>query len=368
MRVIFFTGKGGVGKSTMSCATGAKIASMGKKVVIASLDLAHNLKDIFGSEFKNRNIHITEFDPDAELKKRWSGVYRFLKNFIEEHGIDDFCAEEMILLPGMDEVLFFLSLLKIIDSDKYDVLIVDGPPTASSLKFLTFPETLKWYKNRFFSKTSKRYLRVKPLMEKYFYTPLPDKDFIDEVEIGYEKILTLHSILKDPSKTSFRIVTIPSEIVLNETIRLHSVLSLFEYPVDGIIVNKLSHHNGKILENLISLFSPLCIMKSGELEREPIGFDAVKRIGDMVYKGVSAEDVLTDMKPFKVIKGNGSITIEFFFPGTKKEDIEMWIDEEELIIKSGAFKRVMVLKGGGEKEVKDVNFSDGWLRLSILRK
>ena len=366
MRVILFTGKGGVGKSTLSCATAAKIASSGKKVVIASLDLAHNLRDILGDELKRTNIHIIEFDPDLELRKSWNGIYKFLKNFIENQGLDEVYAEEMVLLPGMEEVLFFISLLKIIESNKYDVLIVDGPPTASSLKFLSLPETFKWYKNKFFSRASKRYMRVKPIMEKYFYTPLPDRNFIENVESTYEKILKLHSILKDPSKTSFRIVAIPSEIAFRETLRLYSVLSLFEYPVDGIILNRFSEDN-EIFDRLRTVFSPLPIMILNELKEEPLGFEAIGRAGDRIYEGFSPDDFLSQNQPFKVVRKNRLTTIEFFLPGIKKEEIEMWIDGNELVIKSGPFKRVIFLRGNGKMQVGDVNFSEGWLRISLLK-
>jgi len=366
MRVIFFTGKGGVGKSTLSCATAARVADNGKKVVIASLDLAHNLRDILGDELKRKNIHIIEFDPDSELRKTWNGIYKFIKDFIESQGLEEVYAEEMVLLPGMEEVLFFISLLKIIESNKYEVLIVDGPPTASSLKFLSLPETFRWYKNKFFSRASKRYIRVKPIMEKYFYTPLPDKNFIEDVEMIYEKILNLHSILKDPSKTSFRIVTIPSEIAFKETLRLYSVLSLFEYPVDGIILNRFSKDD-EIFNRLKTVFSPLPIMVLDELKDEPLGLDSLSYIGDRVYRDWQPDDFLSHNQPFKVVRKNSSTTIEFFLPGIKKEEIEMWIDGNELVIKSGAFKRVMFLKLNGKMDVGEVNFSDGWLRISLLK-
>jgi len=366
MRVIFFTGKGGVGKSTLSCATAARIAGNGKRVVIASLDLAHNLRDIIGNELKRKNIHIIEFDPDSELRKTWNSIYKFIKEFIESQGLEEIYAEEMVLLPGMEEVLFFVSLLKIIESNKYDVLIVDGPPTASSLKFLSLPETFRWYKNKFFSRASKRYMRVKPIMERYFFAPLPDRDFIENIENTYEKILRLHSILKNPSKTSFRIVTIPSEIALKETLRLYSVLSLFEYPVDGIILNRFSMDE-EIFNRLKAIFSPLAIMVLEELKEEPLGLDSLTHIGEKVYKDCKPDDFLSQNQPLKVVRKNSSTTIEFFLPGIKKEEIEMWVDGNELVIKSGAFKRVLFLKGNGKIRVSDVNFLDGRLRISLTK-
>ncbi len=356
-----------MGKSTLSCATAVRIARSGKRVVLASLDLAHNLKDILGKEFKGENLAVIEFDPDAELRKGWNGIYRFLKNFLEEQGLNEVYAEEMVLLPGMEEVLFFISLLKIIESQKYDVLIVDGPPTASSLKFLSLPETLNWYKNRFLNSAKRRYIRVKPIMERYFYTPLPDKDFIDDIETIYEKILKLHSLLRDSSKTSFRIVTLPSEIAFNETIRLYSALSLFEYPVDGIILNRFSEDE-EFFERLKYMFSPICIMKLEEFEKEPIGFEVLKRLGEKIYGSISPDDFLSKIEPLKVTRKGHQMAIEFFFPGMKKEDIEMWIDGNELVIKSGPFKRALFFKGNGRMDVREADFSHGWLRISVCKK
>jgi len=366
MRVIFFTGKGGVGKSTISCATAARIAGNGKKVIIASLDLAHNLRDILGKELKRANIHLIEFDPDCELRRAWNGIYKFIKDFIESQGIEEIYAEEMVLLPGMEEVLFFISLLNIIESKKYDVIIVDGPPTASSLKFLSLPENFKWYKDKFFSRTSKRYIRVKPIMEKYFYTPLPDRTFIQNIENTYEKILRLHSILKDPSITSFRIVTVPSEVAFNETLRLYSVLSIFEYPVDGIILNRFSEDE-EIFNRLKAIFFPLPVLVLDELKKEPLGINSLTYIGHKIYKDYQPDDFLSHIQPFKVVKRNNSTTIEFFLPGIKKEEIEMWIDGNELVIKSGAFKRILFLRGNGKMRLSDVKFSDGRLRISLAR-
>lgn len=366
MRIIFFTGKGGVGKSTLSCATAVKMAKADRRVALVSLDLAHNLRDIL-PETKLKNLRIIEVDPDRELRRNWEGIYTFMRNFIEESGVDEIYSEEMIVLPGMEEILSFLSILDLINSKTCETIVIDGPPTASSLKFLSLPEMLRWVKEKFFGRTARRYLKVKPLLERYFYTSLPDEEFMENFKNGYEKISKLHGILKDPLLTSFRIVAIPSRVTVNETGRLYSTLSLFEYPVDAVIINRITSAFSQEISDLESLFYPIPVFKIPHLEREPLGFEAVEKIAEMVYGERDPEDVFLQNSPVKIKKRGGYLEIEFFLPGIKKEEIEMWVDENELVIKSGVFKRVMFFSAE-RIEVGRVDFLNGRLNITIHKK
>lgn len=354
MEIIFFTGKGGVGKSTLACAT-ALAKSETSNTLLFSLDLAHNIRDIIG-EGRKRNLRVVEAEPHDELDKRWSSIRRFYKGFTLEKGLSEMESEEFLLIPGLEDLLLLLALYDHIEDD-YDTVVIDGPPTASTLRLLSIPSSIEWFMEKTFRKMIKRYLRVRRILEKYFETSLPGEDVIEEVEDGYKKILTLSRILKDSETTSFRLVALPTTIALKETGRLFTTLSLFEYPSDMLIINRTEGNSEKILKVFKDTFSFIEVKSIRDYKFEPKG-----KFLSSITKELKEKDAI-DRSPARskellLKEKNGKTVLELYTPFMSSDEINIWVSEEGIIIKAGSFKRMIPLKDALNMRVEKAVFKD----------
>ncbi|HIP62729.1 MAG TPA: ArsA family ATPase, partial [Archaeoglobus profundus] len=244
MRIILFTGKGGVGKTTIAAATGIKASQLGYKTLIISTDPAHSLSDSFQKDLKpyptkvEDNLYAMEVDVEYELEKHWSVIKEYLTLFFKSQGIDDIIAEELAILPGFDELASLLHLLHYYEKKEYDVVILDCAPTGETLRLLSVPEVAKWYMNRFFGIEKKILKLVKPIAEPLINVPLPTDDVLDKIQELYVKMSKLKEILESEI-TSVRIVLNPEKMVIKESERAFTYLNLFGYRVDCVIINKI---------------------------------------------------------------------------------------------------------------------------------
>lgn len=348
MEIIFFTGKGGVGKSTLACATAlAKCES--SKTLLFSLDLAHNLKDIIG-ETDKRNLKLVETDPQDELDKRWLSIKRFYTGFAIEKGLSEIESEEFLLIPGLEDILLLLALYDHIE-DGYETVIIDGPPTASTLRLLSVPSSIEWFMERMFRQLVKRYLRVRKILEKYFETSLPAEDVIQEIEEGYKKILKLSNMLHNPEITSFRLVALPSTIALKETGRLFTTLSLFEYPTDLILVNRVKEDSDEIVKTFKSAFKHLNVKSIKDYESEPKGALLKSIVKELIEKDAVNRSHSVE-RTFLIKKGDEKTILKLHTPLMSSDEIEIWTSEEGLIIKTGSFKRIIPLDNTSNMKVE----------------
>ena len=239
MRIIFFAGKGGVGKTSVAAATGIKTAEAGHRTVVMSLDVAHSLSDIFdlnkslidqdrGSLTKIRkNLWIQELDIQEEIEKNWGDINKYLSTLLNTTGLDEILAEELAILPGMEEVSLLLHINRYVRTKKFDVILLDCAPTGESLRFISIPTTLDWYMKKIFKveKTIARYVR--PLAKRLSDVPLPGEDYFDAIEFLFERLRGVDEILVDPEITTVRLITNPEKIVLKETQRAFMYFSLY---------------------------------------------------------------------------------------------------------------------------------------------
>ena len=244
MRIILYTGKGGVGKTSIAAATACKIASIGKKVLIISTDAAHSLSDSFNVKLGNeaieieKNLYGMEIDTVSENEKIWGGVKDYIKQLLTIKSGETIESEELLVFPGFEELVSLIKIKEINDEGNYDVLIVDCAPTGETMSLLKFPDLFKWWMDKIFPVKRKGAKIAKPIVETTIKVPMPTEDVFDEIESLYKKIDDLYSIMQDKSKVSLRIVTTPEKIVVKEAKRNFSYLHLFNYNVDSIIINK----------------------------------------------------------------------------------------------------------------------------------
>ena len=251
MRIIFFAGKGGVGKTSVAAATGIKAADSGSKTLIMSLDIAHSLIDIFdlgrdlldqnrGKPIKVRdNLWIQELDIQEEIQKNWGAIHQYLSMLLNTTGLDEILAEELAILPGMEEVSLLLYINRYVQQKKFDVIILDCAPTGESLRFISIPTTLEWYMSKIFKMEKTLTKLARPLAKKIYNIPLPGEDYFDSLEKLFERLKGVDRILTDPLCTTVRLVTNPEKIVLKETQRAYLYFTLYRMQIDGIIMNRI---------------------------------------------------------------------------------------------------------------------------------
>ena len=251
MRIIFFAGKGGVGKTSAAAATGVRAAEMGRRTIIMSLDVAHSLSDIFdldkGLLDLNRgkplevggNLWIQELDLQEEVTKNWKDIHDYLSLLLNTTGLDEILAEELAILPGMEEVSLLLYINRYVKEKDYDVIILDCAPTGESIRFISIPTALEWYIKKIFKMEKALAKYVGPIARRVYDVPVPGEEYFDAIEHLFERLKGVDRILADPETTSVRLVTNPEKIVLKETQRAFMYFCLYRMNIDAVIMNRL---------------------------------------------------------------------------------------------------------------------------------
>ena len=252
MRIIFYTGKGGVGKTSISAATGLRCALKGYKTLIMSLDMAHSLSDVFDSKQDGlvehgggeavevaENLWIQEIDLQREIEENWGDVYAYLTMILNASGLETVLAEELAILPGMEEISLLLHINRYRRSKTYDVILLDCAPTGESLRFISMPTSLEWYMKKLF-KLERNLFRVsRPVLNRLSPVPLPGDEYFENVQRLYNRLEGVEKLLHDPKITTVRLVTNPEKIVIKETQRAFMYFCLYGLTIDEVIINRI---------------------------------------------------------------------------------------------------------------------------------
>jgi arsenite-transporting ATPase len=368
MRIIFFAGKGGVGKTSAAAATGIKTAEMGRKTVIISLDVAHSLSDIFDlskdllDQNKGRpievgkNLWIQELDIIEEIEGNWGEIYRYISTLLQKTGMEEVLAEELSILPGMEEISLLLYINQYVQSKTFDVIILDCAPTGESLRFISIPSTLEWYFKKIFKiqRTAAKF--VGPVAKKILDVPLPDDHYFAAIEHLFHRLQGVDQVLTDPEITSVRLVTNPEKIVLKETQRAFMYFCLHKMSIDAIIMNRIlprdvkdEYFNDwkKIQKQHIQIaeefFSPIPIFMVNLFKEEIVGYPRLKDLSNQIYNGKNPMDRFFNEEPYKLTKENGEYQMMIKLPFIHKEDVELNKVSDELIIRVGGGRRNLLL-------------------------
>ena len=310
MRVILYTGKGGVGKTSISAATSIAAADQGIKTIVLSTDPAHSLADSFGVSIGGepveikKNLFALEIDVNLEIKKNWEIVRKYLVEVLHSQGLDEVTAEEMLMFPGMEDLFSLLKIREFYDENRYDLAIIDCAPTGNTARMLAMPEAIRWYMDKYFHIEKRIITAIKPFAEKVTKVPMPDNSVFSSVEDLYLKIDSLREILLDRDITSIRIIANPEKMVLQESQRALSYFHLFGMQVDLLIINKIfpnelkdSYFSGWIekqkdyLKFARNIFSPLPIFEVPYYNEEVVEMDALNRLSQTIFKDKNPSDI-----------------------------------------------------------------------------
>lgn len=359
-RIYIFTGKGGVGKSSIAAAHALKSAEEGKATLLVSTDMAHNLGDIFelglGKEVKNvrQNLDLYEIDPEYVMENDFTAVTGYLASLLPEMNADGMQGIGMI--PGMEELFSLLKIADIYRREDYERIIVDCAPTGETLSLLKFPELLSWYMEKFFPIGKVAVRLLAPVSKAAFQVEMPNKTAMNEIEKMFLKLVELQELLKDRAVTSVRIVTTPEKMVLEETKRSYMYLNLYNFNVDGIYINRIlpADLDNAFFEQWIAIqkeyiacikesFSALPIYEIPWYDEELRGEKAIRRIVENVLTGqdVFAGKDITEREYFEQTENGYQLKV--FLPYAKKENIDLYQAATDLVVRTGNFKRCIPL-------------------------
>lgn len=383
MRVLLYTGKGGVGKTSVSAATALRCADLGYRTLIMSTDPAHSLADSFAQPIGGEptpladNLFGLEIDPFREIEENWATVKDYLSTLFASQGIDDIVAEELSIFPGMDELFSLLKIRQFYEQNAYDVIVVDCAPTGATLRLLHFPEMTSWYMRKLFRIERKVVGTIRRFTDEIFSVPLPGDEFYDTVERLYKRVGDMKSVLADLNVTSIRLVLNPEKMVIEETRRAYTYLNLFGFVCDAVIANKVlpeevtdeyfsewKASQQRYLEEVEASFGELAIFKVRLYEKEVVGIEALRQMAQDLYGDRDPTERFSDTKQMKIVKRGKDYWLELNLPFTEKGEINLLRKGDELIIKVGAVKRHLVLPHIlAKQEAKGAKFENGLLKI-----
>lgn len=362
MRIIIYTGKGGVGKTSIAAATAVKMAKQGKRTLILSTDAAHSLADSLAVPIGPDPVQISdnlwgqEVNAIRETERNWGTVQGWITKLLDKAQLKDVTTEEMLVFPGMEELFSLLKIKEHAESGQYDVLVVDCAPTGETLRLLSYPNVLNWWLEKIFPTERKLIKIVRPVAKIVKDIDLPSDDVLDSIERLARGLEEMQRLVLDPEITSVRIVLNPEKMVLAEAKRSFTYLNLFGFNTDAIIVNRVlpdeagkgffAHWRDiqkKYEEEIVLNFQPLPILKAPMMQKEVIGLPILEELADIVYGEQVPSAMLYRGRTETIREEDGDMLLELSIPFVEKADLDLTQTGDELTVDAGAYKRKVIL-------------------------
>jgi len=363
MRVIIYTGKGGVGKTSVAAATAVKLAEQGYRTLILSTDAAHSLSDSFQVALGSEPVRISErlwgveVDSLRETEKHWGAVRNWLSGLMSWANLNDITTEEMLVFPGMEELFSLLEIRRHASSGDYDAIIVDCAPTGETLRLLSYPNLLRWWLEKVFPYERRLLKMVRPVAKVVAGgLELPGDNVLDSLASLVRQLEKLQKIIIDPAMTSVRVVVNPEKMVIAEARRAFTYLNLYGFNTDAIIVNRVLPAEAgtgywstwrdihiKYEEEIRNSFSPLPILRIPMMESEVYGLPMLKRIGEAAFANTDAAAVLYRGKVQEIRKEEDGYVLELVLPFVQKDQLQLSQKGDELTVQAGPYKRKVLL-------------------------
>lgn len=383
-RIYIFTGKGGVGKSSVAAAHAMKSAGEGKKTLLISTDMAHNLGDIFGVKLGKKeenilpNLDIYEIDPEYVMQNDFKEFMDYVKKMLSSTGDMD----DMGMIPGMEELFALLKISDLYKKEIYERIIVDCAPTGETLSMLKFPELMSWYMEKLFPIGKVGVRLLSPFSKKLFHVEMPNKQAMNDIEKVFLKLTELQELLKDRDITSVRIVTTPEKMVVEETKRNYMYMNLYNFNVDGLYINRILPQDidNRFFDRWVELqreyikclkesFAALPIYEIPWYDEELKGADNIRRIVEDVLSKGDCFEVKTVTERESFAQTEDGYRLEVNIPGADKSDIDLYQSATDIVIKTGNFKRSIPLPNVLRTYmVSGAKLEDGKLRISFVKE
>jgi arsenite/tail-anchored protein-transporting ATPase len=392
-RVLLFTGKGGVGKTSVAAATAVRAAGRGARVLVTSTDAAHSLADALGRPLGDEptevpvgggRLRAQQIDAQARLERHWREIRDYLVALLAWGGAGNVEAEELLLLPGLDELFALIDLNAQVAEGAYDLIVVDCAPTAETLRLLSLPEALRWYVDRMLVPSRRMARAVRPLTRGLGMAgealPLPDDEVFGAVERVHGDLAEVHALLRDPERSSVRLVVNAERLVVAETQRMATSLSLFGYGVDAVAVNRLlpeavtdpylADHKRRQAEHLADVhaaFGPTPVLTAPLLPGEVVGPDALAELATALYGDLDERAVLHLDRPVRVVEDGEDRLLQVDLPFTGRDEVDLNRRGAELHLRVGGVRRTVVLPAALARfDVGRARFVDGMLEIRFV--
>ena len=388
MRVVLFTGKGGVGKTSVAAATAVRCAAAGQRTLVMSTDPAHSLGDSFDMELGNEatkvgdNLWAHEVSSLHEMQRHWAKLHEYAVEVFSTQGLDEVLADEVANPPGMDEVASLMWIKHYAQRDQHDVLIVDCAPTGETLQLLTFPDAAKWWLDKIYP-WSRRAMRVaRPVLQPMMHMPLPS----DEVYASLKDLLMdldgMRKVLTDPETTTVRIVLNLEKMVIKEAKRAYTYLSLFGYVTDAIVVNRLLP--GELRDELFQKwqriheryraeveesFAGIPILNVPLFDQEVVGQEMLSRMAAAIYGERNPADRFATSNPQRIDKDGAEYVLTLKVPFVDRSDVDLSRHNGELFVTVGNYRREIALpRVLARRDTAGASIQDGELRVRFARR
>lgn len=362
MRIILYTGKGGVGKTSIAAATALQSAKSGQKTLVVSTDRAHSLGDSLDLKLSPEpqeirpNLWAQEIDSVHEVGKGWGQVQKYLTTLFTAKTIKDITTEELTVFPGMEDLLSLLRILRYYKEKAYDVIVIDCAPTGETLALLSFPEMLRWWMDKLFPIKRKAIKVLRPVAEPVLGIPMPTDSVMGEIENIYQQLDEMRQLFSDRAVTSIRIVVNPEKMVVKEAQRSFTYLNIYDFNVDAVMVNRIIPDNvtdqyfsvwkdiqAKYNVMIRESFSPLPLYHVPLFEQEIVGLAMLERMGEEIFQGEDPVAIKYNDRTQKVSKENDEYVLAIFMPFTEKKELTLNQKADELIVRVGNVKRNITL-------------------------
>ncbi|MCL2712415.1 MAG: ArsA family ATPase [Methanomassiliicoccaceae archaeon] len=359
MRIIIYTGKGGVGKTSMAAATARRLAALGYRTLAMSTDAAHSLADSLevpiGGAVKNieKNLDALEVDITLEMETRWKDIEEYVKLFMQSQGMDELSAKEMAILPGMELIAALFHVLDFERKDLYDVIVMDTAPTAETLRLLSFPDVSQWYMTRLYGLFKKLVALAKFTIGRFLDFPLPSSAVLKSLEEMNIKMADVKQILQDPKRTTIRLVVNPERMVINETKRAYSYLCLYGLTVECLIINRMLpedvemgyfkdklNEQKKYMEMIYQAFEPMKMFFAYQLPTEMMGSEKLDKLSITLFGDSDPSEIYAFESPMKFSSEKDSHILSLKLPFATKGEVELYRSHDNsLIVQVGSHKR-----------------------------
>jgi len=365
MRILLFTGKGGVGKTSLAAATGLQLSRLGYRTLVMSVDPAHSLADAFdltGDLFHGKTgdpypiddrLAIHEVNIQKEIKRHWREISAYVISVLRTTGISDVEAEELAILPGMEELSAMMWVNTFRREQRYDVIVLDCAPTAESMRFISMPTTLEWYMRHIFPVQRGVLKAVRPIANRVSPIELPPDSYFANVQDLFAKLDGIDQLLEDPKETSVRLVTNPERMVLRETQRAYVYFSLHGLTVDSIIVNRVlpaevsdtwfqewRSSQARVLEEIETYFAPVPVKRVALFTHEVLGRERLEELATALYQPNEDPAAVTRTEaPFDFVKVDGCYQVRIKLPFAAKGEVGLFKKGDELVVEIGTLRR-----------------------------
>jgi arsenite/tail-anchored protein-transporting ATPase len=365
MRILLFSGKGGVGKTSLAAATGMKLAELGHRTLVMSIDPAHSLEDAFNLTSElfhgttsdplpvNEHLSIFELNIQKEIKRHWQQISSYVISVLRTTGISGVEAEELAILPGMEELSAMMYINQYRREQRYDVIVLDAAPTAESMRFISMPTTLDWYMKHIFPFQRNLLRAVRPIANRVAPFELPTDSYFANIQDLFSKLEGVDTVMEDPQATSVRLVTNPERMVLRETQRAFVYFSLHGLTVDTVIVNRVlptdvqdawfnewHESQAKILHEMDEYFAPVPVKRVPLFSHEVLGKKRLEDLARVLYaENEDPSAVTRTEKPYGFQKRDGVYEVRVLLPFATKAEVGLFKKGDELVVEIGTLRR-----------------------------